>query len=346
MKNLVYNLLKLWIKGSLHLYFGKIIVKGLDNVPKDKPVLFLPNHQNALLDPLLIAVDCNRKPYFLTRSDVFKSSVLNRLFDLVRMIPVYRIRDGRDSLKNNNAVFQKCADLLGRNESLLMFPEANHNLERRVRPLSKGFTRILFKTLEQNQDLDISLVPVGLNYRSAEDFPDRVSIFFGKDLSVQDLLVDTDRRTQIEIIKKEVSESLKKLTTHVPLENYDESIKKLDASGVDYLNPRVANSLLKNLNGPNAKTEAETRKGLLLKILFPLFYLLNLPVILLWKYVVKPKVWEPEFTATLRFGTALAIFPVYYLLLLIGLSVFIGPFNAFLIVIAQLVFNRLFVRAD
>lgn len=344
MRNIVYHLIKFWIKTSLHLYYRKINVNGLENVPKDKPVLFLPNHQNALLDPLLIAVDCNRKPYFLTRSDVFKSSMLNRLFNLVRMIPIYRIRDGRDSLKNNKAVFQRCSQLLNNDQSLLMFPEANHNLQRRVRPLSKGFTRILFKTLEKNPTLDIRLVPVGLNYLSGQDFPDQVSIYYGKDIAVQDLLFDEDKRTSVERIKGAVSEALQKLTTHIPEKDYDEHIKILDSAGADYLDPVHINSFPiepKNYGNKENTIKAKKMPG---KLLAPLFVLLNLPIILGWKLWLKPKVWEPEFTATLRFSLALLAFPIYYLLLFFGLFFWFGSFYAWIGIATLFIFNWAYVK--
>lgn len=344
MKNIVYHLIKFWIKSSLHLYYRKININGLENVPKDKPVLFLPNHQNALLDPLLIAVDCNRKPYFLTRSDVFKSSMLNRLFNLVRMIPIYRIRDGRDSLKNNEAVFQRCSQLLNNDQSLLMFPEANHNLQRRVRPLSKGFTRILFKTLETNPTLDIRLVPVGLNYLSGQDFPDQVSIYYGKDIAVQDLLFDEDQRTSVERIKGAVSEALQKLTAHIPEKDYDEHIKILDSAGADYLDPVHINSFLKDPKNFEKKENTIKAKKMPGKLLAILFVLLNLPIILGWKLWLKPKVWEPEFTATLRFSLSLLAFPIYYLLLFFGLFFWFGSIYAWIGVPTLFIFNWAYVK--
>jgi len=321
-----------------------IRVKGLQNVPLDKPVLFLPNHQNALLDPLLIAVDCNRKPYFLTRSDVFKSSTFNKFFELIRMIPIYRIRDGRDSLKHNDAVFDKCAELLSENESLLMFPEANHNLKRRVRPLSKGFTRILFRALELEPELDIQLVPVGFNYLYGEDFPDRVAIHFGEAIALQDLISEKDQRTTIENIKAQVSKALQKLTTHIPKENYQKTIETLDALGVDYLNPIQTNNLLKDSEGKQEIKKSRSGKSLFGKLLLPLFVLLNLPVVLLWKLWMKPKVWEPEFTATLRFSVALVAFPIYYLLVFVGLYFWTGPLVAIGLIITLFIFNCGYVK--
>lgn len=344
MKNFIYNFIKFWIRTSLHLYYGRINVSSLENVPVDKPVLFLSNHQNALLDPLLITVDCNRKPYFLTRSDIFKSSILNWLFELVRMIPIYRIRDGRDSLKNNEAVFEKCSKLLNHNESLLMFPEADHNLQRRVRPLSKGFTRILFKALERNPNLDIRLVPVGLNYLYGEDFPDKVSIYFGKDISFQDLLQEEDPRTTTERIKLKVFEALQKLTTHIPDSDYAETIKKLDAAGADYLDPVSTNGILKNPENHREEKNVDSGKTLFGRIFKPLFIVLNLPIVVLWKLFVKPKVWEPEFTATLRFAVSLLAFPIYYLLLFSGFSFWFGVLIAVATVLVIFIFNLAYVK--
>ncbi len=341
MKKIGYNLIKVWIQCGLHLYFSKIKVHGLENVPRDKPVLFLANHQSALLDVLLIAIDCNRKPYFLTRADVFKRPLLKKLFSFLQMIPIYRIRDGRESLKNNAMVFDRCAHLLGNEKAILMFPEANHSLKRRVRPLSKGFTRIVFTALRQNPDLDIRLVPVGLNYQNAEGFPDSTAIYFGKDIPVQRFYVASDLISSTHIIKEGVSEALKKLTTHIDDEaSYDTIVRRLDEDRTDYLNPTNVNSKWKNLESLETleKRKSENR---FLRIAF---YTFNFPIILFWKTIVKPRVWEPEFTATLRFGFALIGYPLYYLLLFAVLIFLYAPITALVIVLSIFVFNWGYVK--
>ncbi|MEM9142762.1 MAG: lysophospholipid acyltransferase family protein [Bacteroidota bacterium] len=345
MKDLGYGLVKLWIKNALALYFSRIHVHGLENVPKNKPVLFLPNHQSALLDVLLIAVDCNRKPYFLTRADVFKKPWLKALFRFLQMIPIYRIRDGRQSLKNNDAVFRQCADLLEGHEAILMFPEANHNLKRRVRPLSKGFTRIVFAAMEQNPDLDIRLVPVGLNYRYAEAFPDRTAIYFGQDIPVKPLYAAGDARASIDTLKHEVSQALKGLTTHVEDEgNYMEILAKLDGSGANYLKPLGVNAQIADLESGPVPSERAKGPFVIHQLLYPLFFVLNFPVILLWKKGLKPKVWEPEFTATLRFALALLVYPLFYLVLFGILGFVLDWPSAGAVVLGIFLFNLLYVR--
>ncbi|MFS4494520.1 lysophospholipid acyltransferase family protein [Maribacter sp. 2308TA10-17] len=345
MKNLVYYLVKIWMKINLHLYYGKIKVSGLENVPKDKPVLFLPNHQSALLDVLLIATDCNRKPWFLTRSDVFKSKTLISIFNFFQMIPIYRIRDGRDSLKNNQAVFDRCSELLIQKEALLMFPEANHNLKRRVRPLSKGFTRILFNTLDKASDTDIMIVPVGINYRNAVRFPDKVALYFDTPIAVKELYNPSDEKGSINKIKEAVSNRLKKLTTHIEdEETYEETIQQLDARGVDYLNPEKVNNTLQNLS--SGVDQNQKKISIFGGISKALFTLLNLPMLLIWRTFGKPKVWEPEFMGTLRFAFALLTYPIYYGLVFTIVTLVFNPLIGSGASLGLFVFNWLVVRLN
>lgn len=343
MKNLGYFLVKLWIKVALHLYYGKIEVHGLENVPKNAPVLFLPNHQSALLDVLLIAVDCNRKPWFLTRSDVFKSKTLILIFNYFQMIPIYRIRDGRESLKNNQAVFDRCSELLIGNEAILMFPEANHNLKRRVRPLSKGFTRILFNTLDKAPETDIQIVPIGINYRDAVNFPDKVALYFGTPISMNGMYNPKDEKGSVDAIKAAVSGSLKTLTTHIDNEEkYDEIVKELDAIGVDYLNPMEVNATLQKLPLEGKKGKKDSKP--LAKIGKALFMVLNFAMVLLWRTFGKPKVWEPEFMGTLRFAFGLLCYPIYYALIFMIIALVWSPVFGLAIVLGLFLYNWLYVR--
>ena len=345
MKNIGYNVLKNWIKQGLYLYYGKIKISGLENVPKDAPVLFLGNHQGALLDVLLIGVDCNRKPFFLTRSDVFKKPVLKKFFAYLRMIPIYRIRDGRQALKNNEAVFDQCAELFRNNHAILMFPEANHNIKRRVRPLSKGFIRILINALEQTPDLAIHIVPVGLNYKNNGGFPDKVSLIYGEPIIVNTLDASDNVKGSVNHLKKAVSDKLKTLTTHIEHEeNYENIVGHLNDIGVDYLNPFGTNEVLKNLKINNKVTTAKSSTNAFSILFKSIFHILNFPVVLLWRICVKPKVWEPEFMGTMRFGFSMLIYPIYYLILFIILALVWNTLTTLAVVFGLFLFNWAYAR--
>ena len=288
---------------------------GLDAVPSDRPVMLLPNHQNALLDPLLVAAFAKAKrPYFLTRSDVFQGKFLRTVFNALRMIPIYRLRDGRDTLHRNQEIFDRSSALLARGEQLLLFPEANHHLNRRVRPLSKGFTRIVIHTLQQYPETPLLLLPVGINYQQAEGFPDRVSFIFGQGIEARELYDVTDPAGSSRSMKAAVASQLKELTTHIESEeDYSRIAGKLMGENTDFLNPAAVNAYLKG--DSEVLPKVPRRSGMVYKIWDGLFNVLNLPVRLPWGWIARNKVWEPEFLSTFRYCYSLLAFPVYFGLL-------------------------------
>lgn len=340
LKQLFYTIVKYWISFGLFCYFERIKVVGSSIVPQDKPVLFLSNHQSALIDVLLIATRSTRKPWFLTRADVFTNSMLRTIFDFLQMIPIYRIKDGKDALAKNAAIFDQCGRLLGNHEALMLFPEANHNLARRVRPLSKGFTRIIFDALEKNPNLDLQLVPVGQNYRNAIAFPDSTALYFGKAIPVQELLEDEPHES-IRIIKDTVAACIKQLTTDIEdSENYEDIAKRLHELGADYLNPIETNKLIANQSLQNRVVKPSS----LARIKKFLLYLNNLPLALLWRLVVKPRVPEPEFLPTYRFGFMMLGFPLGYLAVFISLTQTHEWKTACLCILGHAVFNLILVK--
>lgn len=335
----MYLFLKNWISLALFCYYRKIEVVGLENIPKNKPVLFLSNHQNALLDILLIATRCNHKPWYLTRADVFRGKWFRRLFSFLQMLPIYRIRDGKANLYKNKKIFETCAQLLNSNEAILLFPEADHNLRRRVRPLSKGFTRIIDASLELDANIDLQLVPVGQNYQLPKVAGDQAAIYFGKPISIQDF---KHKNNFVGAVKDAVFNALTQLTTHVqPDEDYDMLMKQLLRSKVDFTKPEEVNSLLaKGLS----ELDRQYQNTNLLVFRRLLFRLHNLPLLVLWRLWLKPKVPEPEFEGTFRLGFALLAYPTFYAIAVIVLSIGYNMTTACFVVLGHAALNLLLVK--
>jgi hypothetical protein len=239
--------------------------------------------------------------------------MLDALFKYVRMIPIYRIRDGRSTLAKNDVVFDNCAKVLGQGEAIVMFPEGNHSLKRRVRPLSKGFTRVLFRTAELYPELEIQIIPVGVNYSNAQKFPSSASVYFGEPISFQKQYDKENLAQSVVRIRKMVAMSLKTLTTHISSEeDYAENVTYLEAQNVDFLNPVDCNRLLKEKVTLAYPVRDESKHVINRASIFQvMFSVLNLPVLLVWRFVVKPKVPEPEFIGTFRFATMFAGFFFY-----------------------------------
>ncbi len=339
MKLLGYYFFKGWISAALFCYYKKIKVVGLENVPRDKPVLFLSNHQNALLDALLIATRCSRKPWFLTRADVFKNPWLKSIFQFLQMIPVYRMRDGKATLANNKAVFDQCGELLCGGGAILIFPEANHNLKRRVRPLSKGFTRIVENALEKNPGLDLLLVPIGQNYQTPEATGDSAALFFGKPIAVQDFVGKENRVIEL---KQAVFKAMTGLTTHIEEDTYEEIINMLETGGVDFLDPE---QIHKNLAHINVVRPANRSKNYMAAPLKCFFTMLNFPTVFLWRVFLRPRVPEPEFMGTFRFVFVLLGYPVFYALGFLLLQYYHGTLTASLAIVGHAVLNILWIKS-
>ena len=302
---------RLYIKIGLFFYYKKIDVFNAENIPENKPLLLLSNHQNALLDALIIGTQSGRLPYFLTRAAVFKKPLVGKILRSLQMLPVYRIRDGWNTINNNKAIFEACSGILNKNEMVAIFPEGNHNLKRTVRPLSKGFTRIVFDTLDTYPDIDLQLIPVGLNYQHAEQFGDSASLYFGDTIRAKDYA--SEKRNEAVInLKTKIHSEISKLTIHIPTETYTKTIMKLNDLNVSFTNPKAIHDFLEN-RGTSSEINTYTKPALLKSGLkFLLICNLILPY-LVWKFIAQPKVSDVEFIGTFRFAIAITLVPIWLL---------------------------------
>src|SRR3989339_643350 len=88
---------------AFYFFYRKIIVQGKENIPKSTPVMFTPNHQNAAIDPyVLVATASAGQILFLSRADIFAKPLLAKILQLIKILPIFRERDGTDSLQKNN----------------------------------------------------------------------------------------------------------------------------------------------------------------------------------------------------------------------------------------------------
>ena len=60
----------------LRLFYKRIIVEGKEHIPVGCPVIFAPNHQNALMDPLVVHFAARMQTVFLARADIFRIPIL------------------------------------------------------------------------------------------------------------------------------------------------------------------------------------------------------------------------------------------------------------------------------
>ena len=147
------------------VFYRKIIVVGSENINPEHHLIYAPNHQNALMDALAVLFTHKGQPVFLARADIFRKKAIASFLYFIKMLPVYRIRDGFSSLKSNDEIFQKTIEVLKHRNGLVILPEGDHAGFRRLRQLKKGICRIAFQADEATGfQLKIKIIPVGVDY--------------------------------------------------------------------------------------------------------------------------------------------------------------------------------------
>ncbi|MBN1984673.1 MAG: 1-acyl-sn-glycerol-3-phosphate acyltransferase [Prolixibacteraceae bacterium] len=184
-----YWCLKKYVSFADWLIHKKTIVNGKEKIPKNKPILFAPNHQNALADPLAILLHTRFQPVWLARADIFKSKTISVILKFLKIMPVYRLRDGKENLAKNDQTFADSIKVLENNFALALFPEAAHSGKRQMLVHKKAVPRIVFMAEEKaNYELDIQIIPAGIYYSHYWKFNRTVIVNFGDPIRVKDYL--------------------------------------------------------------------------------------------------------------------------------------------------------------
>jgi len=306
--------MKSYIKIGLFFLHKKIAVFGKENIPENGAVLFIGNHQNALIDAILIPTTTKRKIHFLTRASAFVNKLVSNFLGSLNLIPVYRIRDGIKTIQKNTAIFDQCFDILKEEGAIQIFAEGNHDLKRQIRPLKKGFARIILGTLRKYPNLEIQIIPVGFNYDSHLNFPSSVSIYYGKPILANNFLTIENSDLRFTEIMNEVTLALKKVTLHIEdSANYDKIIEKLNTHKVDYTNLTETRKIVKKIHSLTLKSVIHNRKINWFAPFHILAKLNSVFPLLIWTYL-KSSINDIVFTNTFRFALITTLFPFFYLI--------------------------------
>ena len=329
MKKLFYHFLVAVLSLYNRFYFRRFRVYGRENIPKKGSVLFSPNHQNAFLDPLLVGTSCGKSLHSLTRSDVF-GGPYQWFLDALQTLPVYRIRDGYDQLKKNEAVFDRCHTLLGNGQSMMMFSEGQHHDEYFLQPLSKGSSRLAMEAQLKAPIHPIYIQAVGLNFgHHIHPFHD-VHIVYGKAILLQDYLEEYKNNAPRTLNKlRNLLQKEMKACLWLPENNEEYRDKKvfINAQNTSLSFHEFKTQLTKE--DPTLKRKRSEPTGLrLFQTLMGLFNLLPYAVV---KHIMK-KFKDPVFKGSVNYLIGLVVFLLWWLFLG-GIGVFLGDINISILLI-------------
>jgi 1-acyl-sn-glycerol-3-phosphate acyltransferase len=146
------------LRAIVHLInrsYWRVEVEGADSVPATGPVILAPVHR-SFMDFFVVSEVTKRKIFYMTKEEMWKSSLLGSFLDSVGAFPVHR--DGADRL-----ALERAQDVLERGDVLILFPEGTRRAGPVVEDLHEGAAFLAART-------GAVIVPIGIG-GTAEAMP-------------------------------------------------------------------------------------------------------------------------------------------------------------------------------
>ncbi|MEF8797124.1 MAG: 1-acyl-sn-glycerol-3-phosphate acyltransferase [Salinivenus sp.] len=308
MKPFLYHLLKHLVRITSWFAFRRVEVRGMDRVPWEKPCIVSPNHQNAFLDALLVGAFAPVKLTYLSRASVFGTR-LDWFLDALRMVPIYRRRDGFGKLSRNEQIFAALREKLRRGESMVMFSETEHALTYHLRPISRGSSRFALES-QAAIDREVMVVPVGINYYHHTRLGFKVSLVVGEPLPAREY-IDQYRDHEargINALREDLTDAMKAcLLVPDKTDDYRERVDRINRKNEGLSFPEMKRALR---TPETLAAKGEHRPGL--ETLAQGISVLNAGPLWLTSTLMR---WvdEPAFAASLKFAVGMLVLPVWWL---------------------------------
>lgn len=224
--DLGYSLLLPYVNWHTRRSYRRFEVHGKKNVPKNEGVIFGVNHSNTLMDALVLLASNNMKKVFIARGDIFKNPSVAKLLNFMRILPIFRMRNGVAAVRQNDDSLNKAVDVLHDHVDLYLFPEGTHRTKHSLMRLGKGLFHIAVDANKQfGEKSPIYIIPTAIEYGDYFRYRSTALVNFGEPINVTEFLKNTNEENEavsINQLKDKLSDDISKLFTYIPDdEDYD-----------------------------------------------------------------------------------------------------------------------------
>jgi 1-acyl-sn-glycerol-3-phosphate acyltransferase len=296
---LLYRLLKIPARIAFYLYCRKLRINNKDILKKKGPLLIAANHPNAFLDAIVLTTLFREPVYSLTRGDAFSNKYYRKLLHSLKMLPIYRLKEGPGNIERNYSTFDSCIDIFSKGGIVLIFSEGESINDWRLRSLKKGTARLSLTAWQKGIPLEV--LPVGINYSWFRSFGKDIILNFG------DIITE-----------KDIS-------------------NKVEGGAISEFNS-LLNSRLEQLVYPREKMTSRSvslLKKILLFIPSKVGYLLHYPLYLLVNLLIRKR--DNDMYDSMLVGLLFVTYPFYLLLIYILLTIFLNwTFGIILVLLVPL----------
>jgi 1-acyl-sn-glycerol-3-phosphate acyltransferase len=155
-------------RAVLAVFYRRVEIIGREHVPATGPLVVAANHQNGLVDPMLLLAAVRRPLVPLAKASLFRHPVVAPFLWAAGAIAVHRREDAgeRASLsaaQRNADLFERSIAALRSGRSIVIFPEGHSQPEPVLLPLRTGTARLLLAAeTAAGGPVGVTLLPVGL----------------------------------------------------------------------------------------------------------------------------------------------------------------------------------------
>ena len=240
-KDWFYTFLRYFVDWSVRSSFRKYQVEGIENLPEEGSiVIWAANHINALMDPMVMLPVNKIRKVFVARADIFKKNWAKKALYFLRVMPIYRIRDGINAVKQNDEAINQATGVILDGVPFIIFPEATHRAKHSLLKLSKGIFHIAENAIEKSNGRTVYIQPIGIEYSDYFRFRGKVLVRFGHPINVNKFLQEhSDEPAPVAMLQMRgiLSDAMAKEIVYIPDdEDYDAiwEYAKLKADNPEY----------------------------------------------------------------------------------------------------------------
>jgi 1-acyl-sn-glycerol-3-phosphate acyltransferase len=201
------------VRTLVGMYYAPVRFTGRERLPQG-PILFVANHQDSLLDPVLVGSLAKREVRFLAKATLFDVPVLGSIIRSLGMIPAYRAQDDSSQMKKNLEILDRAAEALAAGHCVGIFPEGKSHDLPRIEQIKAGTARIALKAVQLGAK--VQLVAVGMNFERKESFRTALWIQAGEPLDLAEFIAAHPHEKQAQrALTAEIESRLKQVALHL-----------------------------------------------------------------------------------------------------------------------------------
>lgn len=170
---------------ALRVFYARIEVEGLGHVPSTGGVVFVPNHTNALVDPLVVQHAVGRRIIPTAKTGLRANPLLRLLLWILGAVLFERADSSatpRQALRQNVQAIGRCRSILIGGGALTLFPEGKSHSDPQMRPFKQGLARIM-----TDLPAAVAVVPVAIVYSAKTRFRSSVLIRYGQAIDTSEM---------------------------------------------------------------------------------------------------------------------------------------------------------------